>query len=134
MTESLSEGNPLALIIEDHDLMVEICRIALEHAQFEVEVVQDGQLALDRLATITPALILLDLHLPNVSGEQVLDYIRATEHLSRTQVILTTADIPRAKELQHRVDFILEKPFSFFALYELAKTLRFPHMDTEGGV
>jgi DNA-binding response OmpR family regulator len=124
MTESLSVGNPLAFIIEDHEGVAEICRVALEKAQFEVEVAPDGQIALDRLATITPALIVLDLHLPNVSGQQVLHYIRTNGQLAGTWVILTTADVPKAKDMQYDVDFVLEKPFSFFALYELAKTLR----------
>ncbi len=43
-----------------------------------------------------------------------------------TRVILTTADIPRVKSLQDKVDFVLERPFSYFDLYELAKALRFP--------
>ncbi len=133
MIESLSKGDPLVLIIEDHNNLADLCWITLEKAGFVVELVQDGQTALDRLATVTPALILLDLHLPHVSGQQVLDYIRASEHLSQTQVILTTADTTRAKALQNQVDFFLEKPFSFFVLYELAKELRFPKTATKAG-
>lgn len=124
MTESHSKVNPLALIVEDHDGVAEICRVALERAEFEVEIAQDGQIALERLATITPALILLDLHLPNVSGQQVLHYIRTHPPLAKTQVILTSADVPRAKDLHYEVDYVLEKPFSFYTLYELAKALR----------
>jgi DNA-binding response OmpR family regulator len=124
MTTSFSEAKPLALIIEDNEAVAEICRVALERAEFEVEVAPDGQVALDRLTSITPALILLDLHLPNVSGQEVLHYIRTTGHLAGVQVILTSADIPRAKDLQYEVDFVLEKPFSFFTLCELAKALR----------
>jgi DNA-binding response OmpR family regulator len=123
MTALPSKGNPLALIIEDHNNLADLCWLTLERAGFVVELVQDGQAALDRLATITPALILLDLHLPHISGQQVLDYIRVTEHLSLTRVILTTADTSRAKALQNQADFFLEKPFSFFALYDLAKSL-----------
>lgn len=132
MTESPLEANPLALVIEDHDGVAEICRVALERAGFEVEIAQDGQIALDRLATLIPALILLDLHLPNVSGQQVLHYIRTHPPLAKTQVILTSADVPRANELQYEVDYILEKPFSFYTLYELAKAVRvsIPAYDT----
>jgi CheY-like chemotaxis protein len=124
MTESFAGGNPLALIIEDNDAVAEICQVALEKAQFAVELVQDGRMALDRLAAITPALILLDLHLPKVSGQQVIHYIRTTERLGKTRIVLSTADLPRSESLQDEVDFVLLKPFGFTKLYELAKELR----------
>jgi two-component system, OmpR family, KDP operon response regulator KdpE len=123
MIESHSETKPLALIIEDNDSVAEICRIALERAQFEVELAQDGRTALERLTTITPALIILDLHLPHVSGNQILHQIRSNDRLAGTRVILTTADLPRAESLQNEVDFVLVKPFGFIKLYELAKEL-----------
>ncbi len=124
MTDSPAVKNPLALIIEDNEAVAEICRVALEKAQFEVQLVQDGHMALDRLAAITPALILLDLHLPNVSGQQVLRHIRTSERLAETRVILSTADLPKSESLQNEVDFVLVKPFGFTKLYELAKELR----------
>jgi DNA-binding response OmpR family regulator len=127
MTTSLSEKNPVALIIEDNEDVAHICRIALEQAKFEVEIAQDGQIALERLATITPALILLDLHLPYISGQQVLHYIYAQEYAPRPRVVLATADLLKGEKLQNEVDFVLMKPFGFIKLYELAKELRFSH-------
>lgn len=123
MTEAPSGTNPLALIVEDHKSMAKICRIALEQAGFTVEVAPDGQIAIDRLATITPAVVLLDLHLPNVPGSQVLHYIRTHGQLAKTPIILTSADLPRVKDLQYDVEFILEKPFGFAQLFEVAKEL-----------
>jgi DNA-binding response OmpR family regulator len=96
----------------------------LEQAQFEVELIQDGRLALERLATLTPVLILLDLHLPHVSGQQLLQHIRSHERLAQTRIILTTADLPRAEGLQKEVNFVLVKPFGFIKLYELVKEIR----------
>lgn len=124
MTDVPAAKNPLALIIEDNEAVAEICQVALEKAQFEVELVHDGHMALDRLATITPTLILLDLHLPNVSGQQVLRHIRTSERLTKARIILSTADLPRSEGLQNEVDFVLLKPFGFTRLYELAKELR----------
>lgn len=124
MTASSSTANPLALIIEDNESVAEVCRVALEQAEFEVEHIADGQVALDRLAILSPALILLDLHLPHVSGQQILQYIRSSEPLARTRVILTTADLPWAELIQNDVDFVLVKPFGFIRLYELVKKIR----------
>ncbi|GIK38748.1 MAG: hypothetical protein BroJett011_25810 [Chloroflexota bacterium] len=125
MTVSLAEKNPVALIIEDNEDVAHICRIALEQAGFEVEVAQDGRTALERLATIAPALILLDLHLPYVSGHQILHHIQTQEYALKPQVVLATADLLRAEKMQNEVDFVLLKPFGFIKLYELAKKLRF---------
>ena len=124
MTESASGPNPLALIIEDNEGVAEVCRVALEQAEFEVEHVSNGHAALDYLGALTPALILLDLHLPRLSGQQILKHIRSNERLAQTRIILTTADLPRAEALQNEVDFVLVKPFGFIQLYELVKQFR----------
>jgi DNA-binding response OmpR family regulator len=88
MIESLSEAKPLALIVEDNDSVAEVCRVALERVQFEVVLAQDGRTALEHLATITPALIILDLHLPHVSGYQILHQIRSNDRLAASRIVL----------------------------------------------
>lgn len=118
------EATPLALIVEDNESVAEICQIALEQAGFDVELAPDGAVALERLATLAPALILLDLHLPRVSGQQVLHHINTHEPRMQARVILATADLLKAETLKDQVDFVLVKPFGFVKLYELAKELR----------
>lgn len=61
-----------------------------------VEVVTDGQAALDRLRTERSdrepiGLVLLDLNLPGKDGHDVLDEIRADESLSATPVVILTS-------------------------------------------
>jgi DNA-binding response OmpR family regulator len=124
MTEPELAKRPLALIIEDNPAIVKIFRIAMEHAGFEAEQLQDGQVALERLVDVTPTLILLDLHLPYISGEQILDFICSEPRLAETWVILATADLPKAAHLEPKVDFVLKKPFSVYELHSLAKQLR----------
>ena len=58
MTESPTVKNPLAFIIEDNEAVAEVFQVALERAQFEIELIQDGRTALDRLAIATPALMM----------------------------------------------------------------------------
>jgi two-component system alkaline phosphatase synthesis response regulator PhoP len=123
MIESSPENVP-ALIVEDSEPLRQIFKLALERADFEVECAEDGRLALERLAVTTPALVLLDLHLPDVSGEEILDYIKAEERLAKTVVILSTADLFKASSLRHQVDVVLTKPFSFMQLHDLAKGFR----------
>jgi DNA-binding response OmpR family regulator len=56
--------NQLALIVEDDEDLSFIFAEALRAAGYEPEIIQDGQLALDRLASFRPDVIVLDLHLP----------------------------------------------------------------------
>lgn len=125
MTGSPTVKNPLALIIEDNEAVAHVFQVAIEQAQFEIELIQNGRTALDRLAVVTPALILLDLHLPHVSGQEILRYVRMDERLAKTPVILATADVTKAETLKEEADFVLIKPFGFVQLHELAKRLRF---------
>lgn len=118
--------NPLALIIEDDPYLATIFAEALQIAEFEAQVIQDGQVALAQLATVTPAVVILDLHLPQVSGQMILQQIRANERLAKTRVLLATADALLAETLQEQADLVLLKPISFHQLRDLAKRLRPP--------
>lgn len=113
---------PLALIIEDNATLSQIFSLTLQ-ANFEVEAITDGKSALLRLSEITPDLVILDLHLPNVSGRELLDYIRAEKRMEKTRVILATADDRQSEFLQEIADIVLLKPISPVQLRELA--LRF---------
>lgn len=128
MTTDISDTKPLALIIEDDRKQATIFNQALRMADFETEIIQDGQAALERLAAIVPALVVLDLHLPYVSGDDILRQIRADERLAETRVILATADPLMAESLEQESDLVLLKPISFGQLRDMATRLR--HYDT----
>lgn len=116
--------NPLALVIEDDIEQQNIFAKAIEMAGFTVEIISDGEKALERLADVTPSLIILDLHLPKVSGDEILHHIRADERIASTQVILATANPILADALRDKSDLVLLKPVSFIQLRDLAKRFR----------
>ena len=118
--------NPFALIVEDDIKLATIFAEALRIAQFETEIVLDGQAALNRLAATTPAVVVLDLHLPRVSGPELLAQIRADKRLAKTRVMLATADPLMAEPLRGQADLVLIKPISFHQMRDLAKRLRPP--------
>lgn len=103
--------NPLVLVVEDDERLAQIYKTILEHDGFDVEFVLDGQLALTRLADIKPVVVVLDLHLPNVSGQEILRNIRADERLDKTLVVAATADLSVAEEVRKESDLVLTKPF-----------------------
>ncbi|MEW5869202.1 MAG: response regulator [Chloroflexota bacterium] len=120
---SASPPNPLALIIEDDPQLSEIFSLALQ-SDFEVQAITDGSVAQAVLAEAVPALVVLDLHLPGVKGQEILEQIRSDPRLSATRVLLATADERRAETLRDQADIVLLKPVSPSQLRGLARRFR----------
>ncbi len=112
--------NELALIIEDDAYLSEIYSAALSKAMFKVEVAREGQAARDKLAATVPGVVVLDLHLPRVSGKDLLKEIRADPRLAKTKVIVVTGDSQAATTVQTEADLVLIKPVSYIQLRDLA--------------
>ena len=115
---------PFALIIEDHKDLGNMFQKALDVAGYETEVIADGAVAQKRLEETVPRLVLLDLHLPGVSGESLLHQIREDVRLSDTRILLATADAALASELDADADVVLLKPVSIAHLSMLASRFR----------
>jgi CheY-like chemotaxis protein len=116
-------SKPLALIVEDNLDLAQIMALALQSAGFEVEMIHDGGKALDRLAEIIPALVILDLHLPHLSGVNALRQIQSDRRLLNTRVVIATADAAMADELRDKADLVLLKPVSVNQIRDLAMRL-----------
>ncbi len=116
----------LAFVVEDDPDLSVIFAQALQAAGFETEVIRDGQVALTRLAQVQPVVVVLDLHLPHISGDAILRHIRTDARLTQTRVIVATADPVMADTLQTEADLVLIKPISFSQLRDLAVRLRPP--------
>ena len=114
------EPTPIALVIEDNEDLNSIFSSALEKAGYIVHSVYNGADAKELLNKITPSIITLDLHMPGMSGEKVLEYIRSQPRLDSVRVIVATAD-PRAADAMHvQPELVLLKPISFSQLTQLA--------------
>src|SRR4030095_789744 len=101
----------LALIIEDDEDLANIFAEALRGVGFEVEHVPDGKLAKERLKNgNAPFIILLDMHLPHVSGADLLTLIKGEQKFANTITIITTADARMGDLYSDQVDFVLIKP------------------------
>jgi DNA-binding response OmpR family regulator len=114
----------IALVIEDDAGVADIYAEALRRAGFLTEVILSGRVAQERLTQVAPAVVLLDLRLPQVSGETLLAAIRADRRLAQTRVIVTTGEAHRAEALQAQADLVLVKPVSYDQLMELALRLK----------
>ncbi len=109
-----------ALIIEDTSVLADLFAHAMQSAGFETEIVDDGEMALQRLQETIPDVILLDLNLPFVPGEEILAHIRADSRLMQTRVIVSTGYSDFPDIVYKEADLILQKPISYTQLLRLA--------------
>lgn len=115
----------LALIIEDDEDLADIFAEALRGVGYEVEHVADGRVAQARLESgPAPFLILLDMHLPHVSGGELLTKMKKDERFAKTMIIITTADARMGEAYSDQVDFVMIKPISFVQLRDLTSRLK----------
>lgn len=103
----------LILLIEDDVFLgrsiAEVIEMETPH---QCEVIQDGQVAIQRLQGAVADLVLLDLHLPNVSGIEILAQMRADARWAQTKIVVMTADVIRAKDAERQADRVMLKPVS----------------------
>jgi len=78
------------LIVEDDESCAAMYRRALRFAGFDVDVADDGFVALLSVEQRRPALIVLDLGLPHLDGESVLTEITARPELHDIPVVIVT--------------------------------------------
>ena len=111
-----------ALVVEDDDAIVSLVRRVLEREEFSVECVKSGAAAIQLLKTVAYDLLILDLVLPLVSGEEVMTFLESTQPRTLRRVIVMTAS-PRqlSCEFLERICKILAKPFDINELVLMAR-------------
>jgi len=118
-------SQPFALIIEDEPKLSNIFAASLKAVGFITETIMDGREAQQDLASRqeAPDLIVLDLHLPQVSGEVLLNDIRNNDMLKDVRVLMVTADQLMGESLRKDADLLLLKPISVVQMQRLATRL-----------
>jgi PleD family two-component response regulator len=115
---------PFALIIEDDRDISALFRHVLDIAGYHTEIILHGKEAIQRLGSVRPDIILLDLHLPEVSGTQILEHVRADEQLRSVPVVVITAYARDVESLPVEPDLVLMKPVDLEQLSNLVQRLR----------
>lgn len=90
-----STGRPIVLYIEDDAVNGRLMKLVFEQRPFiRLILAVNGRLGLDMAREYRPDLILLDLRLPDLSGEEVLASLRQEPDLRRTPVLVVSAQAP----------------------------------------
>jgi PAS domain S-box-containing protein len=109
-----SSEAPIVLVVEDNPDMNAFLSIAL-NKEYRVVTAFDGQEGLTKALQIDPDLILSDIMMPRMSGDEMVRELRKHSAMRGTPVILLTAkadDEMRVKHLKEGVQDYLNKPFS----------------------
>jgi CheY-like chemotaxis protein len=107
---------PDILLIEDDADLGDMLGEFLNIFGFPFELATNGFVAVERLTQMKPSLVLLDLHMPGRSGQEILAFIAAENRLAATKVIIITADLFVDPAELCRADALLFKPFTIKAL------------------
>jgi response regulator of citrate/malate metabolism len=115
-------------IIED-DLEVSslFCSLVGRKSIFDIEEIMNGRTALELLSDLNVDLVILDLYLPEVSGIQLLDFIRTQAHLAHTSIIVVTGDYEMARLVEDQVQYVLFKPVSIPQLDKVLDQVAYQH-------
>lgn len=93
MNTTPQPDKPTLLMAEDEEDTASLIKFLLERAGYHVVHAPDGHQAQQLIDTMTPpSLVLLDIMLPQLSGLQLLPYIRKKTEWQRVPVIMLTAD------------------------------------------
>jgi two-component system phosphate regulon response regulator PhoB len=103
------------LVVDDEPDLLELVRINLDQAGYQVDTAASGSEALEQLGRAKPDLVILDLMLPDHSGTEICRMIRADPGLSDLPVIMLTArsdEVDRVVGFELGADDYVTKPFS----------------------
>lgn len=108
----MKQSSQTILIVDDEEKIVDVVRSYLESSGYDVFEAYNGNDALDIFDKTSPSLVILDLMLPDLSGEEICKIIRKK---SRVPIIMLTAKVQEESILKGfniGADDYVTKPFS----------------------
>ncbi len=112
-------------IIEDDQTIAQMYKIKFQSEGFDVEVAENGQIGLKMIETIQPDIILLDLMMPIMNGEEMLEKLRQKAWGKDLKVIILTnmgeQEIPEKVKQLSVADIILKADMTPRQVVELVK-------------
>jgi len=100
------------LVVDDEPHIVELARLYLTNENYNVEVARTGGQALSKFSSVKPALIVLDLMLPEVDGYEVCRRIRRESDVPIIMLTARSDDVDKIVGLELGADDYLTKPFN----------------------
>lgn len=100
------------LVVDDDQHIIDLAQMYLEQDGFTVESANDGRAALNKILDDEPALVVLDLMMPELDGWEVCRRVRAQSDVPIIMVTARGEDIDKIVGLELGADDYLAKPFN----------------------
>lgn len=114
------------LVVDDEPSILMSLEFLMKKEGYQVFIARDGSEALDIIEQETPAIIILDIMMPNVDGYEVCSYVKNSSRLGHIKVIFLSAknkEIDIEKGYSMGADLYVPKPFSTKNLVAKVKVL-----------
>jgi DNA-binding response OmpR family regulator len=114
------------LVADDEPNIVVSLEYLMKREGYEVLVARDGREALETIRKARPQLVLLDANMPQMSGFEVCEAVRADAQVRDTRILMLTAkgrETDKARGMGVGVDAYVTKPFSTRDLVQKVRDL-----------
>ena len=91
------------ILVEDDDFLIDVYKVKLEKEGFEVEVIKDGAKAFERIKEVKPAVVLLDIVLPNLDGREILKILKNDPETKNIPIIVLS-NLAQEEEIQKSME------------------------------
>ncbi|HWG55631.1 MAG TPA: response regulator transcription factor [Gaiellaceae bacterium] len=108
----MAGGPQTILVVEDEASIASFVALYLKNAGYDVRTVATGSAALTHVAAETPALIILDLMLPDLDGIEICRRVRKTSDVPILMLTARDEDVDKIIGLEVGADDYLTKPFN----------------------
>ncbi len=118
------------LVVDDRNELLHLMRRVLEDEQYQVSILQDGRDAFAHVKSQLPDLLILDLKLGEVSGQDILKQLKDDHVTADIPVIVYTAAVLEAEEVHRLITnnpkyyqgvYVVQKPFELEDLLSLVQ-------------
>lgn len=120
------------LVVDDRNELLHLMRRVLEDEQYQVSILRDGKDAFMQVKSILPDLLILDLKLGDMSGQDILKQVKNDPATADVPVIVYTAAVLEADEVTRLINgdpqfyrsvCLLRKPFELETLLNKVEEL-----------
>ncbi len=120
------------LVIDDKSELLHLMRRVLEDEEYQVSILQDGRDAFAQVKSQLPDLLILDLKLGEISGQDILKQLKDDHVTAEIPVIVYTAAVLEAEEVSRLISDdttrytnvqVVQKPFELDDLLTLVEKL-----------
>ena len=112
------------IVVDDNPTIAHLLLDALEEEEaYDVRTVRDGLRALDLITSASPDLVILDVHLPGISGFELFDRLRAKSETADIPILFISAAMPGPELARRGITEYLPKPFNLEELLRRVEAL-----------